>query len=337
MFSLHRTRPRVRVLHGRTRSHAFAHRVSATGALAVTLLMLLMPRGAAAQTDFLNTDGGRPLRVQDALSVEWRALEFQFAPVRIERHRANRWQASLEPEFAFGVLPRTHVSVGLPIASQPRTVQAPPVVQGAFARAAYTTVPVVPRASAFDPGDEPGSGTVSAGQVNGLAGVHLSVFHQLNVETRIPALAVRGEVLLPAGPFAADRAYPSLTGIITRTLPALGAVRMHGNATMTFGAAPDAAAPAGPVAEEVPRWLAGVSMDRAFPLQSTLVAVEAVARQGMLDGDAVVWSAGAGVRHQFSPRLVLDMGVSRLLNGPDTHWSFTVGSAVALGLGRRLF
>src|SRR5690606_23167884 len=100
--------------------------------------------------------------------------------------------------------------------------------------------------------------------------------------------------------------WPSLTGIVTRTLPAFGPVRVHGNATMTFGSLPGTATPTGPMAEALPRWLAGVSVDRAFPLQSTLVAVEAVARQGMRDGDAVVWNTGAGVRHQFSPRLVLD-------------------------------
>jgi hypothetical protein len=57
----------------------------------------------------------------------------------------------------------------------------------------------------------------------------------------------------------------------------------------------------------------------------------------LLDNADVVWSTGAGVRHQFSPRVVVDVGVLRDLTGPERNWSFTVGSAVALSLGRRLF
>lgn len=318
----------------------------ALGTACVALLaMIAAPRTAHAQTDFFNTDGGRPLRVQDAISVEWRAIELQFAPVKFERHRANRWQVEVEPELAFGILPRTHLSIGFPLASADQPPGPIPLVDvlGTTSRmhrvgaagTALATASLPSRAEIGMPGARG-----SNGQVHGLAGLHLSVFHQLNVETRIPALAVRGEVLLPVGPLGPDRTYPSLTAIATRTLPALGAVRVHGNATYTFGSSPNSGGSVAidqPAAAEVPRWLAGVSMDRAFPLQSTLIAVEAFAHRGMLDNDDVVLSAGAGVRHQFSPRLVLDVGVGREISGPDAHWSFTVGSAIALGLGRRLF
>ena len=321
----------------------------ALGAASVAMLvMIAAPRTAHTQTDFFNTDGGRPLRVQDAISVEWRAIELQFAPLKFERHRNNRWQVEVEPELAFGILPRTHLSIGFPLASadRPATTLPPNGALGVASRmyqahaggagAAFRAMPAAPtRVVTGGSGALPGNG-----QINGLAGLHLSVFHQLNVETRIPALAVRGEVLLPVGPLGPDRAYPSLTAIATRTLPALGAVRVHGNATYTFGAAPNSGVTAPidqPAGAEVPRWFAGVSMDRAFPLQSTLIAIEAVAHRSMLDNDDVVLSAGAGVRHQFSPRLVLDFGVGRDLSGPDAQWSFTVGSAIALSLGRRLF
>lgn len=321
----------------------------ALGAACVAMLSVIAaPRTAHAQTDFFNTDGGRPLRVQDAISVEWRAIELQFAPLKFERHRNNRWQVEVEPELAFGILPRTHLSIGFPLASADRPARplAPNGALGIASRmhqaragaagAAFRATPAAPTRDVIG-----GSGALPGnGQINGLAGLHLSVFHQLNVETRIPALAVRGEVLLPVGPLGPDRAYPSLTAIATRTLPALGAVRVHGNATYTFGASPNSGVTAPidqPTGADVPRWFAGVSMDRAFPLQSTLIAIEAVAHRGMLDNDDVVLSAGAGVRHQFSPRLVLDFGVGRDLSGPDAHWSFTVGSAIALSLGRRLF
>ncbi len=282
---------------------------------ALVLPLTFFPAVAHAQTDFFNTDGGRPLRVQDAGAVEWRALELQFAPLRLERHGGSGWRASVEPEIAFGILPRTHIGIGFPLASVDR--------------------PDVPSIDVLIPGQS----QQSPGQVDGLAGLHLSVFHQLNVETSIPAFAVRGEVLLPAGPLGPDKAYPSIMGIVTRTLPQFGALRVHGNASVTFGSAPDAEGnvPTGPFAEDVPRWLAGVSVDRAFPLKFSLLAMELVARQSLMESDPVSWSAAAGVRHQFSPRIVMDLGVGRQFTGLDPHWSLTFGSAIALGLGRRLF
>ncbi|MCU0616490.1 MAG: hypothetical protein MUD17_05285 [Gemmatimonadaceae bacterium] len=261
--------------------------------------LVLHPSRVTAQTDYFNTDGGRPLRIEDATAVEWRAIELQLAPFSLERH-GGRWQPSLEPELAFGILPRTHLSVGFPLQRLER------------------------------------AGTDA---LTGLGGVHLSLFHQLNVETRIPAFAVRSEVLLPAGPLGAGRAIPSVTGIATRTLSGLGPVRVHANATVTLGDALAAndAAPDGAEANEIPRWLAGVSIDRAFPVQYTLVAAELLAQRGLADGSAVTWHAGVGVRHQLTARFVVDAGVRRRLTSNDAPWSITVGSAMALSLGRRLF
>jgi hypothetical protein len=299
-------------------------------ALMVAALVTTPFQVLSAQTDFLNTDAGRPLQLEDALAVEWRAVEVQFAPFSLERHRNNQWQLGLEPELSLGILPRTHLSIGLPIVSLPNTVAPQFELFSAAGSARGAKSALRP---AFDVLVDPS--LPSAGQINGLAGVHVGLFHQLNVETSLPALAIRGDVLLPVGPFGPSQAIPSLTGIVTRTLSALGPVRVHANATVSFGT--DADPNDGRlVAEDVPRWRAGMSMDRAFALQSTLVAIEAVAQRGRLNTDDVLWRAGVGVRHQFSPRLVLDIGAGRQLNGPDAHWSFTLGSAVALGLGRRL-
>lgn len=271
--------------------------------------LVLAPRIGAAQTDYFNTDGGRPLRIQNATAVEWRALELQFAPLTMEREGRGRWRPELEPELAFGILPRTALSLGFPMASLDR-------------------VPA---------GAGPTAGLADAGTVRGLAGVHVSLFHQLNLETRIPALAVKADALLPAGPFGADQPYYTVTGIVTRTLSALGPVRVHGNASYTVGDGVRSDTISRALVLPAPRWRAGVSVDRAFPIRATLVAVEALAQQSLLEGDAVRWSSGVGVRHQFSPRLVVDAGVRRDLTGPERGWALTMGSAVALNLGRRLF
>jgi hypothetical protein len=133
---------------------------------------------AAGQTDYYNTDAGRPIQIEDAYPVERRGFEIQAAPLRLERSRGGVYHWGIEPELAFGVLPRTQVEVGLPLAY-------------------------------VDAG--------AAGRTTGLAGVELSALHNLNVETAIPALGIAASVLLPAGGLGPDKAYASVKGIVTRT------------------------------------------------------------------------------------------------------------------------
>lgn len=141
------------------------------------LLLLVSASPAAAQTDYYNTDRGRPLTIEDATPVEWRALELQLAPLRLERARGGRYSWGIEPEVAVGILPRTQLEIGLPLA--------------------------------FRDG--------IAGTTTGLAGVEVSVLHALNVETSIPALALAANALLPVGGLGPDRSIVSLTAIATRT------------------------------------------------------------------------------------------------------------------------
>ncbi|HEX2092411.1 MAG TPA: hypothetical protein VHG28_08415, partial [Longimicrobiaceae bacterium] len=115
------------------------------------------PAGAAAQTDYYNTDAGRPLRVEDALPVERHAFELQLAPLRLERRGGGVYGWEVEPELAYGILPRTQLEVAFPLALE-----------------------------------DAGGGSRSSG----LAGVEVSSLHNLNTETAtLPALAVAAEVL----------------------------------------------------------------------------------------------------------------------------------------------
>jgi hypothetical protein len=264
-------------------SRAFAARTVLLGAL----LAPLITRSAAAQTDYYNTDAGRPVTIEDAAPLERRAFEVQAAPLRLERARPGVYAWGLEPELAFGILPRTQIEVGFPLAL-------------------------------IDAG--------VGGRKSGLAGAELSVLHNLNVETAIPALAVTADVLLPVGRLGPDHAYASVKGIATRTLPW---ARFHVNAGYTFG---DEPTPTSDAAVEVARWLAGVAVDRAFPLRSTLIIAELVARQPIHVDEGVEWSAGAGVRRQLTSRWAIDGGVGRRLTGAAGAWYATVGTAVAFGL-----
>lgn len=245
-------------------------------------------RVAAAQTDYYNTDSGRPITVEDAYPVERRAFELQLAPLRVERSPGGLYAWGIEPELAYGILPRTHVELGFPLA--------------------FRDGPAGVRSS-------------------GLAGVEVGIFHNLNVETTIPALALAAEAIIAAGPLAPDRTYASAKAVATKTFPW---ARFHVNGQYTFGDEPAAMVSAG--GHEISRWMAGVAIDRTMPLRSLLLTGEVVARQPIHADDDIAWDAGTGLRYQYSPRVALDAGIARQLTGDERAWSLTLGAAYAFGL-----
>lgn len=281
-----------------TRVAAWA-RAGAATLLALGAGLAGRPSRAAAQIDFYNTDAGRPIQVEDAYALEYRGLELQAAPFRLERARGGLYNFGIEPKLAVGFRPRTQLEIGLPVA--------------------YVDAGVGRR-------------------TGGLAGVDVSVLHNLNVETRLPALAIAGGLLLPVGGLAPDRAYPSLKGIATKTFRV---ARVHVNGQYTLGTrlpADGAAGPgvgavgAGPQVQELSRWLVGAAVDRTFPLRSLLVTGEVYARKPLRLGRAVEYNAAVGSRFQLTPRTALDGGVGRRLTGGDQGWFVTFGSAYAIGL-----
>jgi hypothetical protein len=273
----------------RVRARRLVHAVGAAAALIAAAPHL------GAQTDYYNTDLGRPLQVEDYLSLERYGLELQAAPLRVERAHGGVYNWGIEPELAYGIFPRTHVEVGLPLAY----VDAGPI----------------------------------GGHVSGLAGVDVSLFHQLNVETAIPGLAVVGQALLPAGGLGPDKAYASVKGIATRTM---SWARVHANAQYTFGSRLPAAGGEGRAlgggAVELSQWLAGLAVDRTFPLRSLLVGGGLTARQPLRRGEDTELSSTVGARYQLSPRWNIDAGLGRRLTGDARGWYATFGTSYAFGL-----
>jgi hypothetical protein len=250
-----------------------------------TLLVLLgLAAPLAAQKDYYKLDRNRPTRITDAYTTERYALDVKVAPLTLEREAGGVYHWGFDPEIAYGILPRTSIEVGFPFA----------VIDGG-----------------------------AAGRQAGLAGIELSAFHNLNVETRtLPALGIRGDVVLPVGPLSGDRINPALTGIVTRTYRW---ARFHVNGQYAFGAAPD------DPGHEIPRWLAGVAVDRVFPLRALLVVGNVYALQPLHADDPVAWRAGGGLRYQVNPYLVVDTGVEGGLTGAAA-WQFTVGAAYQFAL-----
>lgn len=260
--------------------------------LASALALSALP--LRAQTDYYNTDAGRPLLMEDAYALERRGFELQMAPMRLTRSRGGVYTWGVEPELAYGIANRTQLEIGLPIAYVDRR---------------------------------------TAGGGTGISGVEMSLLHNLNVETSLPAFAIAGDLLLPVGRFAPSRAYASVKGIMTRTF---SAARVHVNAQYTFGSglASGSAVPIGGSAQniEVSRWIAGAAIDKTLPLRSLLMSAEVYARQSLRQGEALEWNTGVGVRYQVAPRWVMDGGIGRALTRDDHAWFLTGGGAYAFGL-----
>jgi hypothetical protein len=265
-----------------------------TRSLTLTALLCIGVQSLPAQTDYYNTDAGRPVLMEDALALERRGLEFQVAPMRLTRSKGGIYTWGVEPELAFGLANRTQIEVGVPIAYVDQR-------------------------------------QASGGA--GISGIDLSVLHTLNAETSLPSFALAGDVLLPVGRFAPSRAYASVKGIMTRTFP-VGRIHLNAQYTFGENLPSATAAPIGAAAEniEVSRWIAGAAVDHTFPLRSLLVTAELYARQSLRVNDVLEWNTGLGARYQLSPRWVLDGGVGRSLTSTDHAWFLTGGGAYAFGL-----
>jgi len=255
--------------------------------------IIAVPGSLVAQTDYYNTDANRPITVEDAYATERYAFELQLAPLRLERANGGQYTWEVEPEIAYGILPRTHIEIGVPLAYVDRGL---------------------------------------AGKTIGAAGLDISMLHNLNAETAIPALGIAGELLLPFGGLAAENAYFSAKGIATRTFTW---ARFHFNGRYTFGPNPGttgATLGSEPGAAEVSRWLLGLAVDRSFPLKSMLVTAETFVSKPVVIGEEEQWNAGAGIRYQASPHLAMDTGLGRRFTGDDQGWFVTFGLARAFSV-----
>lgn len=167
------SRPHPRALFART--HQVPALVLRAGLVAAAFAVV--PASAAAQTDYYNTDMGRPIRIEDAYAIERYSLDLHLAPLTIERRRgAYDW--SVSPELAYGIVPRTQVELALPVAS--RAV-----------------------------GDGRRTG------IAGLNLSTLYNFNVET--SGLPAFGVRASALLPVGDLAPENTHASLQGMATRT------------------------------------------------------------------------------------------------------------------------
>lgn len=249
--------------------------------------LLLTPATVPAQSEYANTDIGRPIRVEDAYAVDRHALDLRLAPLRVERGRGVS-SLSVTPAVAYGLVPRTQVTLGIPV---------------------------------FFRGD--GAGT----RRGGIAGVDVSALYNFNAETRsLPAFGLRSGVLMPLGEYGPERTYPSLAALATRTMRStrVHANAQYTFGSRDDNAATERGSNSAGV--PLTRWVAGVSADRVFAYRSLLATAEALVSEPLArDGADIEWTATAGVRYQLTPVVVLDGGFGRRMTGASQAWFVTVG------------
>jgi hypothetical protein len=151
----------------------------------------------------------------------------------------------------------------------------------------------------------------------GVAGIHLSALYNLNTESRsLPAVSVRADVGVPVGGFGGDATRFSLKAIATRSW---GRLRAHVNAARGFGSE-DGISPV----EALPRWQASAAADWTFFRSSLLLIGEVATSQATDDAPSRV-TAALGGRWQWTPTLVLALGLTRRLSSLGPDFGVTLG------------
>lgn len=288
--------------------------------------MLALPAGA--QSEYRNLEAGRPVRISDATPTERGALDLDLTTFRFERLSLGRYRMQYEPRIAYGIFPRTEISLRIPSFYRERSVS--------------------PR--------------------GGIAGVGVGAEYQLAMEgPTLPAIALAGEAFIPTGPNAIQTAV-SIKGLVTRsfTFGRIHLNGSYGTFAVRKAVAGGVVAPVvidGPCNFQVPdpglplrascfgnsegavtsaaassidtkaRWTAGAAIDKAFARRSILFVADVFTEKLEGIGRQADWSAEGGARKQVNQFLVFDFGFGRRFSGISPSWFATLGTTLTLSAG----
>ncbi len=300
------------------------------GLAAAWALGVLLALPASAQSEYRNLEAGRPIRMSDATPTERYALDLDLTTFRVERLSLGRYRLQFEPRIAYGILPRTEISLRMPSYYRERSIS--------------------PR--------------------GGVAGVGIGGEYQLVTEgMNVPAIGLSAEAFVPTGPNALRTSY-SLKGLLTRSFTPgrLHLNASYGTFAVRQSAGGGTLAPPvidGPCDFVVPetglpmrafcgagtltqaagaarvsshiatkyRWTAGVGIDKAFALRSILLAADVFIEKYEGIDRAADWSAEAGARKQLTQFMVVDGAVGRRFTGISQSWFVTAGTTFNMPFG----
>ena len=286
-----------------------------------------------AQSSYRNLDGGRPVRIEDAVVTERFALDVDLFNIRYDELSDLRARFLWEPELSYGVLPRTEMWLRLPVYYRERTS--------------------VPR--------------------GGLAGLGFGAMYQFNLESQVlPAAALATEVFKPAGPNALPMSY-SARALLTRSFspgrlhlntsiasyaataaPALvitcppgsgatgtdcggpplppldGPCLVASGLAGSFQCSASAAEPSAAQTTATPtathsHWLLGIAYDKTIPLSSTLIVGDFFAERFEGIARKTDMTAEIGLRHQMRPQLIFSGALGRHFRGTGFSTFITLG------------
>jgi hypothetical protein len=313
----------------------------------LSLVLLLLIASAAQGQGYYNLDAGRPGRVEDAAPAPRYELDLQLLPVRFEQLAGGTRRWRTDQKASFGIAPFTELEMRAPILLIDSPTPGVPLTSGLGGVAVGAL-----HAFGLETGRVPaiavaGEWLLPVGSLAARVGsysaklIATKTFPLVRVHANVAygSWSVRPAPLANApacGDFIPAPGVPVPPGCLVE-LPDTPCDRLPSPATVRSTSVEPAArrslacaAPA--VRAAVPeqttvgsRWMSGVGLDHAFALASTLLSADVVAERyiGLLP--FTDWTGEIGVRHQWSPQVVLDVGVARHFTGALRANSATIG------------
>ena len=310
------------------------------------------PASVTAQS-YYGLEGGRPGRIGDAAPTPRGTLDLELLPIRFEQYDGGlrRWRS--DPKLSLGVAPFTEIELRVPL------LRVDPGVAGLPAEMGVGGLAVgVLRALTIETGALPalavgadwiapvGGMAASVSSYNGslfLTKTFTGMRVHLNAaagtwSTRKPKpVPIQCPTSFPPGTVVPPGCTPPpppdvpcnrtpTNGMSFACLPSAAAVRA--DAPSTVGAVADTTKLSGP------RFMAGIAVDHAIALSSTLLIADFVVERFVDLYDTPDLTAEVGIRQQLTPQIVLDLGVGRRFSGTVRSTSVTLGVAYELPVGR---
>jgi len=289
-----------------------------------------------AQSEYRNIDGTKPLRIEDATAAERHELDWDPLAIRMDRIEGRAYRLQWEPKFSYGILPRTELKVRMPLAFREPSAQPRGGVVGVAASVFHnlnTESRALP-AFAFE-GElfTSGSGANASGSTWSTRGIATRSFGFGRIHGNVGYATYRTRST-PAPPPQQPNAAPPPVII---DMPCAMAPTDNTSRPVELRSTPLIASliTLDPTKDGGGRILAGIAVDKAFPLQSVLLVGDAFVERYSGALTSTDWTTEVGARHQFSPRTVLNFAYGNRFSGSSRSWYLNTG--VSISFAFRMF
>jgi hypothetical protein len=319
--------------------------------------LVAIPRIAAAQ-EYYNLDAGRPTRLEDAMPTERQELEFQMPALRLDQveNGPRVWRA--DSRISYGIAAFTEVELRLPVVlvdpptiAEPRTIGVGGLAIGATRALTLETAAMPALAFTGEWVAPVGGLSAHVGSYSAKLLLTKTFSHwRVNLNGGIGTWSIRPAAVRGTAsctPIPPDSVPPAGCSGPPPIPPVVGCTRAPSNQARLacLASGPNllrqttrTGSQADTTARSVlsgQRYTAAFGIDHAFPLSSTLLIADVVYER-YVDLYTVADVIGeVGFRHQLTPQLVADVGVSRSFAGQVRSTGVTLGMSFNLPLQLR--